>query len=69
MTTPQRITPADVEARFRALAGAVDTKRTAATEQLRTVVVGGGVLLLVLAFLLGRRRGTRKTSIIEVRRF
>jgi hypothetical protein len=64
-----RITRDDVEARFRSLATSVETKRAETSERLRTVVIGGGVVLLILTFLLGRRRGTRRTSIVEVRRF
>ena len=64
----QRITRDDLESKFRQLQdnvqGRVDDKK-------QTVVSAGiavGVLLLVIFFLLGKRRGRRKTTLVEIRR-
>ncbi|HEX3088597.1 MAG TPA: hypothetical protein VHQ23_08065 [Ilumatobacteraceae bacterium] len=64
----QRITRDDLETKFRQLQdnvqGRVDDKK-------QTVVSAGiavGVLLLVIFFLLGKRRGRRKTTLVEIRR-
>lgn len=64
----QRITRDDLENKFRtvqdSLQGKVDDQR----QTLTTVAVVGGVLLLVLVYIVGRRSGRRKTSIVEIRR-
>ncbi len=64
-----RLTKADLEARFRALEGDLQHRATEAKSRARTVAIAGGVALLLVAFLLGQRRGRRKTTIVEVRRF
>jgi hypothetical protein len=73
MTAPQRqrqqrITPADLEAKFRELKTDVDD--TAATAKSYAVPAGIGVAILVIliVFLLGKRRGKTKSSVIEIRR-
>lgn len=64
----QKITPEDIEDRFRSLAGEVDN----VTEDARSVALTVGVAVLVgvavVAFLLGRRKGSKHASVIEIRR-
>ncbi|MEY4172937.1 MAG: hypothetical protein RI900_102 [Actinomycetota bacterium] len=64
----QRITREDLEGRFRNvqadLQGKVDDKK----QSILTVVAVGGVVLLVIFYLLGRRSGKRKTTFVEIRR-
>jgi hypothetical protein len=64
--SPQRITREDVEAKIRRLVGDVDD----ATEKMRDVgtAVGAGLLalLLVIVFLVGRSKGRKKTTVVEV---
>jgi hypothetical protein len=67
MTEP-RVTRDDIEAKLRAIQSdvtdRVESKRS-------TVLTGAGiaaVILLILVYLLGRRTGTRKTTIVEIRR-
>jgi hypothetical protein len=64
----QRITREDLESRFRNvqndLQGKVDDKK----QSIMTVVAVGGVVLLVIFYLLGRRSGKRKTTFVEIRR-
>lgn len=66
--TPERITPADLEQKLRALQGearaSVDDKKPT----ILTIAGGAGVALLVLFFLLGRRAGKKKSAVIEIRR-
>lgn len=68
MTNEERVTRGDIEAKVRQLRGEVE----AAGETARgpaLVVAGIAVVALVgLAFLLGKRRGRRKTTTIEIRR-
>ncbi len=64
----ERITRQDIESRFRALQGEVDE---VADQAVSTALMAGlvvGATIVVLAFLVGRRRGRRKSAIIEVRR-
>lgn len=67
-TPPKKITPEDIEDRFRSLAGDVDT----VAEDARSVALTAGVVVLVvvalIAFMLGRRKGSRHASVIEIRR-
>ncbi|MCU1355249.1 MAG: hypothetical protein JWM89_667 [Acidimicrobiales bacterium] len=68
-TTDEKITRADIEAKFRELSGDVDERAEAAKSTAVTVgaVVAAAVILGV--FLFGRSRGRKKTTIVEVRRF
>lgn len=66
--TPQRITRDDIEHKFRDLRGDVD----AGVEQARGYALVAGsvaIALLVLgAYLSGRRRGRRRATFVEIRR-
>jgi len=63
-----KITPEDLERKFRALQGdvqeAVDDKKPA----LAGVAAGAGVVLLLIFFLLGKRAGKKRSAIVEIRR-
>ncbi len=62
------ITRADIEAKLREIGGEVDDQLTS-TKQL--AITAGAIavgLLLAGVFLLGRRRGKRLTTIVEIRR-
>ena len=63
-----KITRDDIEAKFREIKG--DIEDTAESAQSMLVAVGAAVAVVVVlgAFLLGRRRGKKKTTFIEVRR-
>lgn len=68
MSTPERISRDDIEAKFREIQGGVDE---VADQAVSYVLVAGAVAvagLVVLAFALGRRRGRRKSTFVEVRR-
>lgn len=64
----ERVTIEDIEARFRDLAGTT----TATVERAKLPLVGGGVaaavLVMVLLYLLGRRRGRKRATVLEIRR-
>jgi hypothetical protein len=64
----RRITRDDIEDKFRDLQGGVDT----AADQAVSYVLVAGVVLVVgvvgVAYLLGRRKGRKKTTVVEVRR-
>ena len=64
----EKITRDDLEARFaglqRGFKGKVESKKST----LMTVAGVASVALMVVVFLLGRRAGKRKTTIVEIRR-
>jgi hypothetical protein len=65
----KKITPEDIEARFRALTTDVDERAESAKS---TAVAVGAVIaaaVVIGVFLLGRSRGRKKTTVIEVRRY
>jgi hypothetical protein len=67
MTAPkERITREDIEARFRELAGQVDEEVTAARSQLVTVGLAVAVAVVAVAYLAGRRRGRKRSAVIEI---
>lgn len=67
MTSP-RITRADLEAKLREVRGEVEEKGEAAKSTGLTVALVGIAALVGVAFLLGRRRGRRKSTVVEIRR-
>ena len=66
--TQTKVTRDDLEARFQALQdsvrGQVDDKKNTFV----TIAGVGGVLLVIVIFLLGRRSGKKKTTFVEIRR-
>ena len=72
MTAPARsaepIHRGDLEAKFRELQGEVDETRQSATNTLLTVGAVVAVGVIAVAFLMGRRKGKRRTTVVEVRR-
>ena len=61
-----RITREDIENKFRQLTGEVNET---AQRMSRMAIAGGAagvVLLLILAFLVGRSKGVKKTTVVEV---
>jgi hypothetical protein len=68
MTAPQHIERAQVEASLQDLFG--EGERTMRQYAAPTIGVAGAlsVLALTIAFLLGRRRGRRRASFVEIRR-
>jgi hypothetical protein len=64
----ERISRDDIESKFRELQGDVDV---VADRAVSTVLVAGAVIVagvVVAAWLLGRRRGRKRSTIVEVRR-
>ncbi|MGZ4716886.1 MAG: hypothetical protein ACXWCB_09340 [Acidimicrobiales bacterium] len=59
----------DIEAKLRELQGEVEIIGEEAKSYALTVVAVVGVGIVALAFVLGRRRGRRNRTIVEVRRF
>jgi hypothetical protein len=69
VTTRDRpITRADLEAKFEQLQGSVTSSTDAATSVTPVLIAGVAVVVLVAVYLLGRRRGRRRSAIVEIRR-
>ncbi|MGQ0432902.1 MAG: hypothetical protein ACT452_10925 [Microthrixaceae bacterium] len=62
------ITRDTIEAKFRELEGGVTDTRESATTMLITVGAVVAVGVIAIAFLAGRRKGRRRTTVVEVRR-
>lgn len=63
-----RVTRADIETRLRALQGDVEQKGESVKETGMAVAGAAGAGLLGLVFWLGRRRGRRKSTVVEITR-
>ena len=63
-----RITPADIEAKLRELQGEAEVIGDEARSY--AILAGAAVVggLLLVAFVLGKRRGRRKRTVVEIRR-
>jgi LPXTG-motif cell wall-anchored protein len=73
MTTSTRqasdkVTRADIEAKLAQIRGVTDTTTEVAQEATKPVLIVLGVAVVLGAFLLGRRRGQKRSTIVEVRR-
>jgi hypothetical protein len=63
-----RITRDDLEAKFRELEGEAREHVASARTTLISAGVIGGLILLMLVFLLGRRGGKQRSTVVEIRR-
>jgi hypothetical protein len=64
----EKISRDDIEAKFRELQGEVEV---VGEQAMNKVIVAGAVIavvVVVVAFALGRRRGTKKRTVVEIRR-
>lgn len=63
-----RISPDDIKAKLSDIQGGALEQVEGAKNQLLTIGAGVALVLLIGAFLLGRRGGKKSSAIIEVRR-
>ena len=68
MPSTARITRGDLEAKLRDVSGDVGETGEAAKTQIAGGAVAGLLLALIVAYLLGRRRGRKRSAIVEIRR-
>lgn len=64
----EKITPQDIENKLKALQGDVKSKVDDKKSTIGAIVAGGGLALLILFFLLGKRSGKKRSAIVEIRR-
>jgi hypothetical protein len=65
---PTKITRDDLERSFRSIQESARAKVDDQRSTVATIAGIGGVLFVILVFLLGRRSGKKKTTIVEIRR-
>lgn len=63
-----RVSRQDIENKLRALQGDVQGKVDDRRSSLLAIAGGVGVALVVVFFLLGRRSGKRRSTVVEIRR-
>ena len=66
--TTAKITRDDLEAKLRAMSGDLDETVEAAKPTVVTSAVAGVVLAMLIAYLLGRRRGRARSAVVEIRK-
>lgn len=66
--TPSPITRDDLEAKFRGLQNDIQGRVEERKTTLLSIVAGAGAVALVIFFLLGRRSGKKRSTLVEIRR-
>ena len=66
--TQGRITRADIEGKLRDMRGEVQETAEAAKAPILAIAAGVAAVIVIGAFLLGKRRGRRKSTVVEIRR-
>jgi len=64
----RKITRDDIEAKLQELRGEVDQRAEAARTPAIAIAVGVVVVTIAAAYLLGRRRGRKRQTVLEIRR-
>lgn len=67
-SSSSRVSRQDIENKLRALQGDVQGKVDDRRSTLLAVAGGVGVALVVVFFLLGRRSGKRRSTVVQIRR-
>jgi len=68
-TTTGQVSRDDIEAKLREIQGEVDETAESAKGMVVAVGVAVAVGVVLLAFVLGKRRGRARSTVVEVRRF
>jgi hypothetical protein len=63
-----RVTRDDIEAKLRDIAGPVEDNVERAQSMAVAVGVAVGAVLVITAYFFGRRRGRKRTPVVEIRR-
>lgn len=69
MTQQTRITRDDLESKFRALQADLQGRAADKKQSVVAIASGAAAVVLVIAYLLGRRSGRRGGRRVEIRRF
>lgn len=68
MTPEEKITRADIEGQFREISGGVTDEVEGVKSQALAIGLAVVVASVAIVYLIGRRRGRRRSTIVEVRR-
>jgi hypothetical protein len=68
MATTARISRDDLEAKLRDLSGGLEDTVEAARPKVISSAAAGVLLAVLLAYLLGRRRGRARSAVVEIRK-
>ena len=68
LTPSKKITRDDIESKLRELQGEVDENLESAKSIAIPAAIGLGVLLVLVAYLLGRRKGRKRQMVLEIKR-
>jgi hypothetical protein len=63
-----KISREDLEAKFRSVKGGVDQRALVAKETAKPYAIGAAILLLLITYLIGKRVGKRKSTVVQIRR-
>ncbi|HWI03549.1 MAG TPA: hypothetical protein VNT52_06910 [Acidimicrobiales bacterium] len=66
--TNGKITRADIESKLHEMQGEVQESAEAAKTPIMAIAGGVAVAVIIVAFLLGKRRGRRRSTVVEIRR-
>jgi hypothetical protein len=62
------VTRATIEAKLREIRGEVDTTTESARPYVMMAGIAAAVVVVGMAYLMGKRKGKKKTTLVEVRR-
>lgn len=68
MSNEERITREELEDKFQALQDDLQAKVADKKGSIATALAIGGAVIVMLAYMLGRRRGRKRRSVVEIRR-
>lgn len=66
--TDRKINRGDIESKLNEIKGDVESTGQAAKPYALGAAVAGAIGIVAIAFLLGKRKGKKKTTVVEVRR-
>jgi hypothetical protein len=68
VTPDRKITKGDIEAKLREIQGDIGERTEAAKTPALAIAVGVAVVAIAAAYFLGRRKGKRRQTVLEIRR-
>ncbi len=68
MTETAKITPADIESKFREIQGQVDTVAEDSKKKVAIAATVTAIILLTIIYLMGQSSGKKKSTVLEIRR-
>jgi hypothetical protein len=67
-TSSTKVTRGDIEHKFRELQSELTTAAEGAKNKVLAIGAAAGVAVLLVAYVLGRRAGKKKSTVVEIRR-